>query len=161
MIYSDEPISLAEYFDAHDDQCVALLKGMIDDIKTSRLHLLVWTWNVSRAFEDRSVYSEDLAALLIGVQVAMQRPPEPACVFVLASLSQIILRLRDKMLFSAARTLVEREAVADEANRTSQLLLSSLAALLIFGRRNSQSISCAQATTNVCPALGWLPPYIM
>jgi len=158
LLYSDEPLPLAEYFDQPDQQCVALLKEMINNTKSSRLHLLAWTLTVSRNFEDRSVYSEDLAALLIGAQMAMQRPLELASTFILAPLSQTILRLRDKMLGLQARTSVEREAVSDQATRTSQLLLGTLATQLIFGHSNSQSISCAQAVADICPALGWLPP---
>ena len=160
LLYSDEPLPLAEYFYQPDQQCMALLKEMIDYIKSSRVHLLAWTLNVSRAFEDRSVYSEDLAALLIGAQMAMQRPLELASTPILAPLSQTILRLRDKMLSHWGRTLVEREAVSDQATQTSQLLLSTLATELIFGPCNGQLISCARAMVDICPALGWLPPYM-
>jgi hypothetical protein len=159
LLYSDEPLPLAGYFDRPDQQCVALLKEMIDKIKSSQLHLLAWILNVSRSFEDRRVYSEDLAALLVGAQVAMKRPPEPTSAFILAPLSQTILRLRDKMLLLRARTYIEREAVSDQAARTSQLLLNNLATQLIFGRCNSQSISCARAMADICPASGWLPPW--
>lgn len=160
LLYSGEPVPLAEYFDQPDQQCVALLKEMIDTIKSSRLHLLAWTLNVSRNFEDRSVYSEDLAALLIGAQMAMQRPPELASMFILAQLSQTIRRLRDKMLYFRARTYVEQEAVSEQAVRTSQLLLTCLATQLTFGHRSGQLISCARAVVDICPALGWLPPYM-
>jgi hypothetical protein len=160
LLYSGEPLPLAGYFDQPDQQCVTQLKGMIDNIKSSRARLLAWTLNVSRNFEDRSVYSEDLAALLIGAQMAMQRPPELASTFILAPLSQTILRLRDKMRLLRARTYMEREAVSEQADRTSQLLLSTLATQLIFGRSNGQSISCGRAVAGICPALGWLPPYM-
>jgi hypothetical protein len=159
LLHSDEALPLAEYFDRPDQQCVVLLNEMIDNIRSSRLHLLTWTLNVSRSFPG-NVFSEDLAALLVGAQMAMEQPPEPASAFILVPLSQHLLQLRDRMLSYWRRTLVEREAVAEQATRTSQLLLSSLATQLIFGRSNGQSISCARAVVDICPAFGWLPPYM-
>jgi len=160
MLSTTDPFQWEELLDKPDKQCLSMLKGVLADVTRSRHHFLVWVWNVSRSFEERGVYAEDLAAMLIGAQTAMKLLPEPTSSFVLAPLSRLILRLRDSMISYQARTPAEREAVSAQALHTSQLLLSSLASQQVFGRSNNQLLSCARSNTvGLSPAVGWLSPY--
>jgi hypothetical protein len=154
----DETFSLASYFPGVDRYILRTLEEDIHETISSQLLLLVMIWNgLEGGFEWGLL--EDLAAIVGGIRRALRLTHDPKATFILAPLSLELLRLESNLSRQASWLFAERELVRGEARITSQLLLTNLAARLIFGRLNSHRISCAQATGDVQPALGWLPPY--
>jgi len=135
-----------------------LLDDWFNVVRSSEYHRLAVIFNVSKAFEHRLVYPEDLAAILVGIQDAMQLPHMAESTLILGPLSASIRRLLNATLVLGARS-IKRDAISREATRTIQLVRSSLASRLISGRHNSRIVACARGRWSIDPADGRLEPY--
>jgi hypothetical protein len=154
----DETFSLASYFPGVNKYIIRTLNEDIYETISSQFLLLVMIWN-SLEGVFKLILLNNLAAITVGIRQALRLPHDSKATFILGPLSLELLRLENDLSRRQYWSFTERELVRREARITSQLLLTNLAARLIFGRLNSHRISCAQATGEVQPALGWLPPY--
>jgi hypothetical protein len=154
----DGTFSLASYFPGVDRYILRTLEEDIRETISSQFLLLIMIWNnLERGFRWRLL--NNLAAIVVGIHRALRLSHDPKATFILGPLSLELLRLESDLSTQGFWPFSERELVRGEARIASQLLLTNLAVRSIFGRLNSHRISCAQATGDVPPALGWLPPY--
>jgi hypothetical protein len=152
---SDNEALLANSFPEAEEHILQILGGDIGKILSSQFDLLVMLWNTLEQL--MLVYPEDIGAILIGIQKALQLPYDSRSTAILAPLSRKIVRL---VSFAVVhRTIAERDVIKDEANATVQLVLNTLVVRLIFGRCNRRRIACARAVRDGQSAVGWLEPY--
>jgi hypothetical protein len=153
----DETFSLAGFSPEVDEYIVRTLEEEIHEVMSSQFLLLVMIWNT---LADGKWWSlGDLGGIVVGLRKALRLPYDPKATLVLGPLSLNLLHRGNDFLVKEYGTFAERELIKREITITSHLLLTNLAVRSIFGRLNSQQISCAQAVGDVPPALGWLPPY--
>jgi hypothetical protein len=153
----DEMFSLAGYFPGVDRYILQTLEEDIHEIIRSQLLLLIMIRNTLEEIETSPL--EGLAAIVVGIRHALRLPHDSKATFIFRPLSLGLLRFESDLSRQRGWSFAQRELVRGEARISSQLLLTNLAARSIFGRLNSRRISCAQATGDIPPALGWLPPY--
>jgi hypothetical protein len=72
--HADPPLTLERLFYRFPAPSRRLLEDLFNVVRSSEYHRLALILNVSKAFEARLVYAEDLAAILVGIQDAMQLP---------------------------------------------------------------------------------------
>jgi hypothetical protein len=154
---SGEIPSLAIFLPEVDRYIVRGLEDHMNEILRSQFHPPTMVWNTIEMVWLK--VPESVAAVLVGLQKALQLPPDGHSTVLLAPLSLVIRELSDHMLAARYRSLAEREFVAEQASITSRLLLTNLAVRSIFGRYNCNRVSCARAMGDVQPAAGWLPLY--
>jgi hypothetical protein len=150
-----EAPSLASYYLENCQPHV--LRMLEEDVLCSQFHLLILVLNTIELLDPRLPAA--VGAVLVGLQKALQLDSDERSTVILATLSLKILQLSHKMLAERHGSPAEREAVAEQAVITSQLLLTNLATRFIFGRHNCDRVSCARAVGDVRPAVGWLPLY--
>jgi hypothetical protein len=152
-----EALALASYFPEAEEHILRILEGDIGRILSSQFDLLVMLWNT---LEQQTLeFPEDIGAILIGIQTALQLPYDSRSTAILAPLSLKTAHLRDVSSAGVRRTIAERDVIKDEANATARLVLTTLAVRSIFGRCNRRRIACARAVGDDQPAVGWLKPY--
>jgi Family of unknown function (DUF6535) len=154
---ADLPLPLNYVFGA--GPCLRQLERMVDAAKSSEYNLLMFIWNVLTSFEDKKVFTEDLAAILAGVHKMLQLPPQPESIRILGQLPLCISNLLGRVQGEEHRSLLERRRVSEVADITIKLLRNNMAIRPISGWRNNLMLSCARATNNVQPATRWLAPY--
>lgn len=153
--YTGDQIYLDKLFDRANGNSLRLLNGSLDQIKTSQYHMLVLLWNTTYCLRTKGIRQADLTHVLLGIQKALRLENEPESIPILPLLASNILDLRDKVVGRFA----QREAISKKAVMTSQAILSNLTSRKVHGRCNGKNMSCARATRNVSPAIGWHPPY--
>lgn len=160
-LFKDGDLRLEPMLKAADAQCLRELITMLGEIKGSLSSSLSHIWNVTRYYESRTMWSDDVAVMAACIDSALQLPDDDTAVSIMWPLASSILRIRDALLNRGNGMLEERELGSDQAVNTSQRLLSRLASRMIFGQRNSVAVSCARAsaTSEARPSIKQLAPY--
>ena len=108
----------------------------------------------------RGVYSEELAAVSVCINKALDMPWDQRTTLIVHPLVACVLFLKDAMIRSACRAAQENEVASMEAGVAVNRLQSCLAREMIFGAQNVRLLACARTTGNWKPAVGWLPPHV-
>jgi hypothetical protein len=146
---------LAGYFPQVEEHILQTLEEELEVAVNSQFYLLIMVWNSMEMPEGTGGFG----AILVGIQMALKLPCDHRSTTILAPLSREIHRRSDNMLAPGFGSFTDRQLINEQATITSQLLLTTLAARLIFGRHNSHRIACARAMGDVQPAVGWLPTH--
>jgi hypothetical protein len=157
MWYAKLPLPLQHLFGA--TACLQQIGEMLKFVNSSEYHMLTLILNVSRSFESKKVFTEDLAAILAGVHHALRQSPQTESRIFTSPLTLSIRRTLEITYIEETRDLAERIRVSGAAYSTISRLRSSMVSRTVFGRRNKLMLSCATATAGIVPAAGWCAPY--
>jgi hypothetical protein len=157
MWYAKLPLPLQHLFGA--TACHQQIGEMLEFVNSSEYHIFTLIWNVSRSFEYKKVFTEDLAAILAGVHHALRQSPQTESRIFTSSLTLSIRRMLEITYIEEARDIDERRRVSEAAYVTIIQLHSSMVPRTVFGRRNNLMLSCAKAMAGIVPAAGWWAPY--
>jgi hypothetical protein len=151
----DETFSLARYFPQVDGYILRILEEEIHEITSYQFLLLVMIWNTLGS----AILLGEMAAIIVGIRKALQRPYDSRSTVILAPLSSKMLHLTEASCARGYGTFAEREVIKEEAIVTRNIMLTHLAVRSIFGQHNSKHIACARAAGDGQAAVGWLAPY--
>ncbi|KIM20823.1 hypothetical protein M408DRAFT_122873 [Serendipita vermifera MAFF 305830] len=130
-------------------------------LKLSQHQLLTMAWNMSSPLQRKPANQlSELEQIILVIYDAIQCRHEPESVLLLAPLASRLLELRELSLAQGKGSFARRESASTSAIEISKILLTNLGSQFVFGLGNSRMVSCARATGDIRPALGWQPPYV-
>jgi hypothetical protein len=143
------------------ERVISHVLEMCRTVKASQSSLLETTRGVLARHLQSYIRTEDVAALLICINKALDLPCEQPGTAQIRALADLVLQTRQAVgkMWKNNSSLEEKRSAALEADQTVKRLKSHLIRMPICGGQNRRMLFCAHSRDGRVPALGWMGPY--
>jgi hypothetical protein len=144
------------------EKCLVMALEIVRELRASQYSMLAFLSDlpaqlIARDEDGRTICSEELAGLSIGVINALDLPGDLRVAPLIPDVVSGILQVKELMYHRQYRPEWENAAADKEATIAINRLMTHLASMRIFGGRNSQILVCARNRESHSPAVGCLP----
>jgi hypothetical protein len=153
----------AELREKVHETCLAMILDIFRELRSSQYRMLAFLSDIPTRLLGgndglfKPISAEQLACMSVCIMNVLDLPSDARVAPLIPGVVSRTRRLIEEMYIYKIRDERENQSTDKEATIAINRLMTHLASMRIFGRPNSQLLTCARSRDTHSPAAGWLP----